>query len=431
MRSEHEELALRPLTHTGKTFYFVVAVLLAIVGWFAFAYWTQLRTGLVVTGMRDWGMPLTGSPWGAYIGNFVWFVGIAHGGSAVSAAVRLLKLERFRSIARMAELLTIVTLLMAGLSIVVDLGRPDRIFNIILYYGTRVQQSPLVWDFSVILLYFALSATYLYLTMREDLAALRQRFPGRWRWLYRPLLVGYTPEEKPKVEQVAWWLAISLLVLMALLSGGVIPWLFGLQGAQAGWFGAIQGPYFLTAALTSAIAGVIIIAVILRQAFGWKQQIKPEIFRGLGIVLAVFMGIYLWFILHEQLTMRYAGPVAEFRISEALLTGEFAPIYWTMLVVGFFLPLVYLLVQAVRAKAFRLWAIVTSAILIVIAMWVKRFMIIVPSLLYPRLPYPTGNYSPTWVEWSIVAGTVAVACLLYMLFIKMFPIMELRRSSDE
>jgi molybdopterin-containing oxidoreductase family membrane subunit len=351
MISKHEEIALRPLVYTGKSFYLLAGILLAVVGLFAFAYWTQLRTGLVVTGLRDWGVPLSGSPWGAYIGNFVWFVGIAHGGIAVSAVVRILKMERYRSIARMAELLTIVTLLMAGLSIVIDLGRPDRIFNMILYYGERAAVSPLVWDFTVILLYFSLSVSYLYLTMREDLVSLRQRFPGRWRWLYRPLLVGYTPEEKPKVEQVAWWLAVILLVLMALLSGGVIPWLFGLQIAQAGWFGAVQGPYFLTAALASAIAGVIIIAAILRKAFGWKEQIKIEIFKGLGIVLAIFAGIYLWFILHEQLTMRYAGPVAEFRISEALLTGRFAPIYWTMLVVGFFIPMAYLLVQAARPKS--------------------------------------------------------------------------------
>ncbi len=430
MISKHEEIALRPLVYTGKNFYWLAGILLAVVGLFAFAYWTQLRTGLVVTGLRDWGVPLAGSPWGAYIGNFVWFVGIAHGGIAVSAVVRILKMESYRSIARMAELLTIVTLMMAGLSIVIDLGRPDRIFNMILYYGERAAVSPLVWDFTVILLYFSLSVSYLYLTMREDLASLRQRFPGRWRWLYRPLLVGYTPEEKPKVEQVAWWLAVILLVLMALLSGGVIPWLFGLQGSQAGWFGAVQGPYFLTAALASAIAGVIIIAAILRKAFGWREQIKIEIFKGLGLVLAIFAGIYLWFILHEQLTMRYAGPVAEFRISEALLTGRFAPIYWTMLVVGFFIPMAYLLVQAARPKSFRLWATVGSALLIVIGLWVKRFMIIVPTLLYPRLPYPTGSYSPTWVEWSIVAGTIAMAGLLYMLFIKLFPIMELRRNSD-
>lgn len=429
-KSQAGELALRPLLHTGRSFYLLVGILLAAIVWFVVAYSVQLRTGLVVTGLRDWGMPLAGSPWGIYIGNFVWFVGIAHGGIAVSAAIRVLKLERYRSIGRMAELLTVITLLMAGLSIVIDLGRPDRIMYMVLYYGTRVWQSPLVWDFTVISIYLTLTITYLYLTMREDLATLQQRFPGRWKWLYKPLLVRYSPDEKPKVDQIAWWLAVTIVPMMVALSGGVIPWLFGLQGAQAGWFGAVQGPYFLTAALTSAIAGVIIIAALLRRAYGWQDQIKDEIFRHAGAVLAIFVTFYLWFILHEQLTIRFAGPIAEFRISEALLTGRFAPLFWAMIVVGFLIPMAYLFVQAVRPSAFRAGAVLLSAVLVIVALWVKRFLIVVPSLLYPRLPYLPGSYTPTWVEWSIVVGTIAFACFLYLLFIKLFPIMELRRSSD-
>ena len=431
MKNRTEESLLSPLTHTGKAFYLIGAVLLVIVMWFLYAYWVQLRTGLVVTGLRDWGMPLTGTPWGLYIGNFIWFVGIAHGGIAVSAAVRLLKLDKLRSIARIAEVLTVITLMMAALNIVIDMGRPDRVFNIIIYYGTRVLESPLVWDFTVIMMYFIFSTTYLYLTMRADLASLRQKLPGRWQWLYRPLLVGYRLEEKPKVEQIARWLAVCILILMVLLSGGVVPWLFGLMGAQAGWFGAVQGPYFLTAALTSAIAGVIIIAAILRRAYGWWEHIKTAVFRQLGTVLAIFIGFYLWFMLHEQLTMRYAGPTAELAISDALLTGQFAPIFWTMVVVGLLLPMAYLIVQAASARAFRLWGVLTVSIFIVIALWVKRILIVVPSLLYPRLPYPPGSYSPTWVEWSIVAGTVAVASLFYMLFIKLFPVMELGGDSND
>jgi molybdopterin-containing oxidoreductase family membrane subunit len=431
MKQPIEESALSPLTHTGRTFYIVGAALLAIVVWFIYAYWVQLRTGLVVTGLRDWGMPLMGTPWGLYIGNFIWFVGIAHGGIAVSAAVRLLKLDKLRPIARMAEVLTVITLMMAAMNIVIDMGRPDRVFNIIVYYGARVLESPLVWDFTVIMVYFILSTTYLYITMRGDLALLQQRFPKRWQWLYQPLLVGYTPEEKPKVEQIARWLAVCVLILMALLSGGVVPWLFGLMRAQVGWFGAVQGPYFLTAALTSAIAGVIIIAAIFRRAYGWGRYIKPEVFRQLGTVLAIFIGFYLWFILHEQLTMRFAGPTAELAISDSLVTGRFAPIFWTTVIVGFILPLAYLSVQAASAKAFRLGGVVTVSILVVIALWVKRILIVIPSLLYPQLPYPPGSYSPTWVEWSIVAGTMAMAGLFYMIFIKLFPVMELGGNTND
>jgi Ni/Fe-hydrogenase subunit HybB-like protein len=101
-----------------------------------------------------------------------------------------------------------------------------------------------------------------------------------------------------------------------------------------------------------------------------------------------------------------------------------------MLGAGLLAPMVYLYVQAVNRKAFHLGAVVISAVLVVLALWVKRFLIVVPSLLYPRLPYPEGNYTPTWVEWSVVIGTIALAFFLYLLFIKLFPILELRRSSD-
>ena len=153
-------------------------------------------------------------------------------------------------------------------------------------------------------------------------------------------------------------------------------------------------------------------------------------YRHAGALLAILVSFYIWFIFQEQRTIRFAGPIPEFRVSEALLTGRFAPIFWTMLVGGLILPMVYLFVQAVRPRAYRGGAVFISAALIIVALWVKRFLIVVPSLLYPRLPYAVGTYSPTWVEWSVVAGTIALAIFLYLLFIKLFPIMELRRSSD-
>lgn len=419
-----EEPVLRPLSRTGKVFYLAAAALVAVSLWFVYAYFTQLRNGLAVTGLRDLGVPYAGAPWGLYISTFVWFVGLAHGGIAVSAGARLLKLERFHSIARIAEVLTVITLMMAGANVVIDMGRPDRVFNVLTFFGARVWESPLVWDFTVILTYLTLCVTYLYLTMRQDLAALRTRFPGRLAWLYAPLLVGYDPKEKPKIDQIAWWLALTIIALMVLLSGGVIPWLFGLMGSRVGWYGAGQGPYFLTGALASAIAGVILIAAALRKAYGWQKEIELVVFRQLGVVLGVLVGFYLWFILHEQMTMRFAGPEEELQISNALLTGRFAGIYWGMLIVGFFIPAAYLFVQTVRPNAFRIGLVATCAGLIVAALWVKRMLIIIPSLLYPRLAYAEGSYSPTWIEWSVLAGALATAGLLYLAFIKLFPMMD-------
>ncbi len=241
-RDRHQRL-LQPLLSTDNSFYLLSGALLVLVGWFGYAWLTQLRTGLGVTAMRT---PV-GAAWGVYIANFIFFACMAHGGMAVSAAVRLLKLKRFLPVARMGEVLTIVALMMAGLSILLDLGRPDRAFNVIRYLPQRIGSSPLSWDVTVILLYLSLSAAYLWLTMRRDLMLSADRFPRRGL-LYRALLIGYRPEDQERIERTAWWLSIAILILIVMLSGGVIPWIFGLLPSRPGWFGAMAGPYFLTAA---------------------------------------------------------------------------------------------------------------------------------------------------------------------------------------
>ncbi len=414
------EQLLQPLLYSGRAFYVFGGMLLILIGWFGYAWYIQLTQGLGVTMMRT---PV-GAAWGGYIANFVFFVGIAHGGIAVAAAIRLLKLTRYEPVARIGEVLTIVSLMMAGLSIMIDMGRPDRVFNLILYWPQRVGSSSLSWDITVIIIYFALSAAYLWLTMRQDLVRCLDRFP-RLAWIYKPLLLGYRPDEGPKIENMTWWLSLAIVFLIVMLSGGVVPWIFGLLPARPGWFSALAGPYFLTAAIASAIAAVIVVAAILRRLFNWQAYIKPEIFKGLGTFLGVITLFYLYLVLAEQLTMRYAAPLSELLISEKLFQGEFAYIFWPMLILGFFIPPMMLVVQTIRYKWFSLTRTVLAAAIILVAFWIKRFLIVVPSLLRPLLPFPEGSYSPSWVEWSVIAGVFAISVLLYVLFLKLFPIMEL------
>jgi len=422
MEEGAEERVLRPLYHTSKAFYLTAFSFLVIIAWSGYVWWTQLTEGLYVTGLRDLGV-MGGSPWGLYITSFIWYVGIAHGGIAVSAGIRLMKLEQYRPVSRIAEVITLITLLMAGLNIIFDIGRPDRIFNMVTHYWERVGHSPLIWDLTVIIGYFVLSATYLVISMREDLATFSEKLPRRWKIFYKLVMVGYDPKEKAKVNQILWWLALSLIVLMALLSGGVIPWLFGLMVSQPGWFSAVQGPYFLTAALASAIAGVILVAATVRRLFGWHEELKLDIFMGLSKILAILVLIYLWFVLHEHLTIQYAGPLPERTVSTDLLFGGFAPAFWTV-IGGLLLVFTYLASQTIRPTSFSLKGTALASFAVLIFLWVKRFIIVVPSLLFPRMPYPVGSYAPTWVEWSLLTGTLAISVLLFMLFTKVYPLVE-------
>ncbi|MEK7354670.1 MAG: NrfD/PsrC family molybdoenzyme membrane anchor subunit [Chloroflexota bacterium] len=411
---------LRPLLRTGRGFYFLIAALLILVAWFLYAWYVQLTQGLVVTNMRT---PV-GAAWGGYIANFVFYVGLAHGGIAIAAAIRLLNLHKYQPVARMGEVLTIISLMMAGLSIMIDMGRPDRIFNIIIYWPERVATSSLTWDVTVIILYFTMSACYLWLTMRKDLALCLNRFP-KLRFLYKILLIGYKPGEEHTINRMTWWLSIAIIFLVVMLSGGVVAWIFGLLPSRPGWFSALAGPYFLTAAISSAIAAIIVVSAILRRVFHWQEHIKTEVYSGLGTFLGILTLFYIYLIFSEQLTMNYAAPLAEFLISVKILQGEFAIIFWPMLIIGFLIPAMTLIIQGVRPKWFSLTRTVTASAFIIIAFWVKRFLIVVPSLLRPLLPFPEGSYSPSWVEWSIIAGILAMAVLFYVAFLKLFPILDL------
>jgi molybdopterin-containing oxidoreductase family membrane subunit len=425
-----ERELLAPLLSTKLPGYALLALCMAGVVYFVYMWYYLIISGHVATGMRDYGVPLAGTPWGIYIVSFIWLVGIAHGGIVISASIRVLKFETYKPVARMAEVLTCVMLLMAGLTILMDLGRPDRIDNVLRYYWSQIGTSPFAWDLTVILLYTTLSVTYLYLLMREDLAYLRDRLP-KFKWIYNLLLFGYRESEKKKIDQISWWIAMTLLVLVALLSGGVIPWIFSLIAAQAGWFGAIQGPYYLIAALSSGIASVIVIAAIMRTVFKWEKYIRPEIFTGLGKVLGILVLIYLWFVKHEQLTMQFAAPRVEHEISTALLTGEYAVFFWPI-VASLLFAFAYLELVGTIFKKYSILGTTITAVVILVAFWVKRFLIVIPSLRYPRLElYPVGTYTPSLVEYSMVLGTLVIAVFLFVLFMKVFPIMDVKESETD
>lgn len=411
---------LRPMLHTGRGFYFLIGALFILVGWFGYALFQQMTQGLYVTNMRT---PV-GAAWGSYIANFVFYVGLAHGGIAIAAAIRLMNLTKYQPIARIGELITVIALMMAGVSIVIDMGRPDRVFNLIVFWPERITTSSLSWDVTVIILYFTMSVTYLWLTMRKDLRLSMNRFP-KLRPLYKFLLIGYRPEEDQAIHRLTWWLSIAILFLVVMLSGGVVAWIFGLLPSRPGWFSALAGPYFLTAAISSAIAAVLVVSAIVRKAFHWEHHIKPEIFRGLGTFMGILTFFYIYLVFSEQLTANYAAPLPEFLVSAKILQGEFAPVFWPMIIFGFFLPALTLVIQGARPKLFSLARTVTASVLLIVGFWTKRFLIVVPSLLRPLLPFPEGHYSPSWLEWSVIIGTVAIAALIFIAFIKIFPILDL------
>lgn len=421
------ERALEPINRTSRRFYIVLGVLLLGALLFFEAWVHQLTHGVgLVTGIGDWG--ISGEvPWGLYIGGFVWWIGVAHGGIAISAAVRVLDMERYQPIARIAEVLTVLALAMAALSIVLSMGRPDRIFNTIVQWPFTVHHSPLAWDIAVISLYLVLSLTYMTLSMRAEIAALRSHLPKWFAPLYAVITLGYDPDEDEKVEQILWWLAVAILALVPLLSGGVVPWLFSLIAAQPAWYGAAAGAAMLTESLTSALAGVLIVVAVFRYVYGWDDLIDDSVFRDLAIVLAFLSLATIWFTLHDVLTGFYIAPV-----NIELLTGGLLELtYFWLAIAGLVISVVGLFAMIAKPDTlFNVPGLVAISVLLAVTILNKKVMFVVEGLMYPTQPpltnlYPTGVYSPTLVEWILFLGTILFVALGFLVLTKVIPMIEL------
>jgi len=413
-KDDKEAVLFKPVEKTGRGFYLVVAGLVLILAWAAYAYSRQIVDGLDVTGLNR---PVY---WGLYITNFVFFIGISHAGTLVSAILRVFGAEWRRPITRAAEAITVFALVLGTGNIMIDMGRPDRLLNII-RYGRF--QSPLVWDVTSLTVYLTASLTYLYLPLIPDLAILRDR-PGLspWRrWLYTKLSIGWqgTEEQKHRLERLIGIMAV-LIIPIAVSVHTVVSWVFAMT-VQPMWHSTIFGPYFVIGAIFSGIATLIIVMVILRRAFNLYAYITDQHFSNLGLLLMIFAFLWAYFTFSEYLTEFYGNEPAGMRVLFAKLVEEFSLMFWAMWLFNFILPFILLSNRRTRTVT----GTVVTSILVNVGMWLERYNIVVPTLTRPRLPSPITSYTPTWVEWSVLVGSFAVFAMLYVLFSKLFPIVSI------
>ncbi len=405
-----DELLLRPILRGSPKLYVLVAIMLALVANMMWAYWVQLKQGLGTTGMNH---PVS---WGFYIINFVFFIGISHAGTLISAILRLSHAEWRRPITRMAEVITAIVLLIGGVHPIIDLGRPDRLLNI---FSSGRLQSPLLWDVTSISAYFMASTVYLFLPLIPDIAILRDR-GGRLNWLYGILSWGYhgTPGQKRVLEK-AMTVMMVIVIPIAVSVHTVISYIFAMT-IQPGWHSTIFGPYFVCGAIFSGIAALLIVMIAFRSAFHLHDYLKPIHFSYLGKLLLIMSLLWFYFTFSEYLTAVYGNEPQELRVVMYKFTGTYAPFFWGMVVLNFFIPVAFL--SSPRRRTIP--AVLFTSICVVIGMWLERLIIVVPSLANPRLPYRTGIYIPTYTEWSLFAGATALFVLGFILFAKLFPLIS-------
>ncbi len=412
---------VEPVLTAGPGFRRWALALGGVVVWAVVAWLWQLDRGLGVTGL---GRPIY---WGLYITNFVFFIGVSHAGTLISAILRIVHAEWRRPITRMAEVITVLVLFFGVGNILLDLGRPDRALTVIKHPHFR---SPLLWDVSSIALYLTCSTIYLYLPLIPDIALLRDRTSGWRRRLYERLALGWTgtPAQYHRLERAIGVMAI-VVIPVAVSVHTVVSWVFAMT-IQPMWHSTIFGPYFVIGAIFSGIAAIITAMVIVRRAYRLEAYLRPEHFSNLGILLLVMACLWLYFTFAEYLTTWYGHEPREITVFNAKLFGPFAPFFWAMLFFCFLLPFPILANRRTRTITGTL----VASLSVNLGMWLERFTIVVPSLTNPRAPIHGFVYVPSLVEWSLMAGCFAAFGLLYMGFTKLFPIVsiwELAPAQDE
>lgn len=417
---ERDAALFRPIYETGKGFYITVSVLVIIYLWALYMYVTQVWLGLGVTGMNQ---PVS---WGFYIVNFVFFIGISHAGTLISAILRLSKAEWRRPITRMAEVITAIVLAIGGLHPILDLGRPDRMLN--LFTDGRLQ-SPLLWDVTSITAYFTASTVYLYLPMIPDIARLRDRGTKLKRF-YTFLAWGWQgTERQKKVLNRAINILMVMVIPIAISVHTVISYIFSMT-LQPGWHSTIFGPYFVVGAIFSGIAALLIVMIAFRKVYHLESYLKKIHFQYLSTLLLIMSLLWFYFTFSEFLTGVFGNEPHEMSIIMYKFTGPYAFFFWGMVVCNFLIPVIILSFKKLKTIP----GILIASIAVVIGMWLERLNIIIPTLANPSMDLPMGFYIPSLVEWALFIGGITIFILGFVIFSKFFPLIsvwEIEEGRDE
>jgi molybdopterin-containing oxidoreductase family membrane subunit len=412
---EINQAVLRPMFETGPRFWLLVAVLVAIVLWGLYAWGYQIYWGMGVAGINR---PVY---WGLYIATFVFWVGISHAGTMISAVLRLLGADWRRPITRGAEAMTAFALMMASLYPLIHLGRVWKFYWMIPYPNNRFMwpnfQSPLMWDMVAIFTYLIGSSLYLYLALIPDLGMARDHTDGWRHRLYRIMALGWrgTESEWHKLHRALG--IFSVVIIPVFLSvHSIVSWDFAVT-IQPRWHSTILAPYFVMGAVYSGLAALATILVIVRKTMRLQDFLRAEHFNALGkLVMVAGMGwVYFWF----------AGFLVEWYGNEPVirellhdeLAGPLAPLFYLQMTANL-LPILALVSYRVRTSPPLLLA---ATLLINVGMYTERVLIVVGNLQRNYLPFDWGTYRPTWVEISVVAMTFAGFILLYTLFSRIVP----------
>ena len=378
----------------------------------------QLLNGLAATNMRN---PMM---WGLYITLFMYFVGLSAGGLIVASAGRLFGATRLKPVVRIAVLEATVAVMIAALLLLPDIGRPDRVWHLLAYANVT---SPLVWDLTIVTVYFLISATYVWVYTRADLARAGS-----------PLALGTgTGAEWLRRDDVLKGVLAAVGLPAAILLHSITAWIFGLQISRGFWYSAIMAPMFIASALVSGTALMILLALVVRRT--GRVSFKDDLVRYLGGMLAVFIAVEAFLVFSEMITAAYPGAGFEADPAWRLINGPYAGFFWFEVLAGLAVPFVLLAVPRLRANP--RWVAVASAFAVA-GILIHRVNIVLNGLSYATVPYPPGVpigtaqaagqtsfaltyfYKPALIEYLVAGGVVCFGALLFTFLVLKLPMRE-------
>lgn len=390
------------------------------------AYVMQLREGLVLTGLRDY------VSWGMYISNFVFFVATSLIGMLISAVLGLSGQKWATPLARIAEIIALAFAAIAGLIIISDMGRPDRLLNVFIH--GRIQ-SPIVWDITVVTIYILMSTLFLYIPLIPDLKICADKLNHKIPFvgtIYKTLSLNWsgTLEQKKIMHQLTRIIAIAIIPV-AFAIHTVTSWLFA-NTMRVGWDSTIFGPYFITGAFVSGTAAVIIAMYFYRNNYKLEDYITLKHFDKMGKLLVLVCLVYLYFNLNEYMVPGYKMKKFDAIHLHALFAGKHALLFWSVQILGLVLPIILLVFKKVRQPL----PMTIIAGFVLAGAWLKRYIIVVPTMEHPFLPIQNVPlsfkvYTPTLIETLVTIAPFILVLLIISTLSKVIPIIPIQESIDE
>jgi len=391
----------------------------------ALALWgIQMVKGMGVAGITH---PIG---WGVYITNFVFWVGIAHSGTLISAVLYLLRAKFRTSFNRAAEAMTIFALMVAGLFPLIHIGR-TWVFYYLIPYPTQRQiwvnfKSPLIWDVFAVGTYFTVSLVFFYVGLIPDFAVARRYAKGVRKWVYRILSMGWsgTPREWKHYNQLYLYIAAFATPLVASVHS-VVSWDFAMS-VIPGWHTTIFAPYFVAGAIFSGTAMVITLVVPMRKILKLDKYITDGHFESIAKILLFTSLIVTYAYITEFGLAFYGENVFEAQAFAYRAFGDYWVLFWIMILCNSLVPLT-LFVKKLRRNVAYLFVV---SILVNVGMWLERFVIIASSLARDAPPYSWGTYTPSLFEVGITVGSFGLFFAVYLVFLKTLPVLSISELKE-